>query len=173
MSTEQATASAAVLNVADAEEHVMLQGRWGHAYRVMTPEMRARGGNLGVSHNRLPPGFAASPFHFHIREDEVFYILSGRGVLRYGDQLRDVVAGDCISCPAGTGIAHQLANPYDEDLVYLAIGPHDPHEVCGYPDSGKVLVRALGQVGLLEKTPYMQGEPDVPRVFDLLEKRGD
>jgi uncharacterized cupin superfamily protein len=52
--------------------------------------------------------------------------------------------------------------------VYLAIGPRDPHEVCGYPDSGKVMVRGVGTVGRLEATAYMDGEPEVPTVFDLL-----
>ncbi len=33
-------------------------------------------------------------------------------------------------CPAGTGTAHQIANPYDEDLVYLGVELNDPHEVC-------------------------------------------
>jgi uncharacterized cupin superfamily protein len=64
----------------------------------------------------LPPGRSGCPFHTHQREDEVFYVLSGRGVLRYGETIDDIGAGDCIACPAGTGIAHQLANPFDEGL---------------------------------------------------------
>ena len=160
-----------VTNVDEAEEIEHLEGRWGHAYTVLTPGMRERGGTLGVCRNRLPPGFAAAPFHWHLREDEVFFVLSGRGVLRYGDQLRVVRQGDCISCPAGTQVAHQFANPFDEDFVYLAMGPHDPHEVCGYPDSGKVMVRSLRQVGFLRATPYMEGEPELPRVFELIDER--
>ena len=74
----------------------------------------------------------------HQLEDEVFFVLSGRGVLRYGEDVRPIRAGDCISCPAGTKIAHQIYNPHEEDLVYLAIGAFDPHDVCLYPDSGRV-----------------------------------
>jgi uncharacterized cupin superfamily protein len=135
---------------------------WASHWKVLTPRMRAAGGTLGVVHNTLPPGSVGGPFHWHAREDEVFFVLSGRGRLRYGDTTREVRAGDCISCPAGTRAAHQLANPYDEDLVYSAIGPHDPYEVCGYPDSGKVLVRALASVGRLEKADYLAGEPNPP-----------
>ena len=51
-----------------------------------------------------------------------------------------------------------MGNPFDEDFVYLSIGPYDPHEVCGYPDSGKVMVRGVETVGTLEKKPYMDGE---------------
>ena len=65
------------------------------------------------------------------------------------------------------GIAHQLANPFDEDLVYLAVGPNDAHEVCTYPDSGKVMVRSLKTVGYFEKAAYMHGEPGMPRILEM------
>ncbi|WAS95988.1 cupin domain-containing protein [Nannocystis punicea] len=153
-----------IVNVADVAE----QGSAGIApWKPLTPAL-SRPGALGLNLTRLPKGHTACPFHYHLREDEVFYILSGRGVLRYGDALHDVGAGDCISCPAGTGVAHQLANPYDEDLVYLAIGPNDPHEVCVYPDSGKVMVRGLKQVGYLRQAAYMDGEPEPPKIFELI-----
>ena len=158
-----------VVNVDDVEEIERLIGEhWGGRYRILTPAMRPSGGKLGVNWLRLPPGRTPVPFHSHCREDEVFYVLSGRGVLRYGDEpLRELRAGDCVSCPAGTGKAHQLANPFDEEFVYLAIGCHDPDEVCQYPDNGKVLVRSLQTVGRLAAAEYMDGEPDVPKILDL------
>lgn len=157
-----------VLNVADAAENVSEHGvYWGAGTRDLVPAMRAAGGSLGVRHVRVPPGRTACPFHTHAIEDEVFYVLSGTGVLRYGEALHPLRAGDCVSCPAGTGVAHQLANTGDVDLVYLAIGRRDPHEVCTYPDSGKVMVRSLQTVGYLEGAPYLDGEPDVPRVFGM------
>ncbi len=159
---------AVVINEADAPFEGGGEGPWGSTWKVLTPAMRERGGTLGVVMCRLEKGQTGCPFHYHMREDEVFYVLSGRGVLRYGDTLSEIGPGDCISCPAGTRIAHQLANPHDEDLVYLAIGPRDPHEVCGYPDNGKVMVRALGEVGFLTKADYMEGEPDPPRIFELI-----
>jgi len=160
-----------VVNIADAPAQTHGKGAWGGTYKVLTPSMRPRGGSLGVNHMRLSPGHAAVPFHYHAREDEVFYVLSGRGVLRYGDELFDIGPGDCISCPAGTKTAHQIANPYDEDLEYLSIGPYDPHEVCGYPDSGKILVRSEKKVGYLQGTEYMAGEPERPKVLELIERR--
>ena len=165
-----------VVNARDQEEHVHLDGEhWGGSYKVLTPALRGtdgRGmGRLGINETRLPPGRALCPFHYHQREDEVFYVLSGRGVLRYGDELTDIGPGDCISCAAGNGVAHQIANPFDEDLVYLAIGPNDPDEVCVYPDSGKVLVRSLRAVGVLERTAYMHGEADISPIFEMISSR--
>ncbi len=140
---------------------------WAGSYKVLTPHMRAAGGKLGVSQNTLPPGSIGCPFHWHAREDEVFYVLSGRGVLRYGDQpLREIGPGDCISCPADTRQAHQIGNPFDEDLVYLGIGPYEPHEVGGYPDNGKVMVRSIQTVGRLERLDYMHGEPETYAVLE-------
>ena len=157
-----------VVNVDELEETDYTSGDcWGGFDKQLTPSMRAKGGRLGVNLSRLPPGRTMCPFHFHEREDEVFFILSGRGVLRYGEDVREVRAGDCISCPAGTKVAHQLANPFEADMTYLAIGPHDPHEVAGYPDSGKVMVRSLGQVGILTKTPYLEAEPVPPRILGM------
>jgi uncharacterized cupin superfamily protein len=162
-----------VVNVDEVQEIEHLKGaRWGGTYKPLTPWIEKRGGKLGVNQSRLPPGRTTCPFHYHQREDEVFFVLSGRGVLRYGDDVRLLRPGDCVSCPAGTKTAHQIANPFDEDLVYLGIGPNDPDEVVVYPDSGKVMVRSLGKVGFLEKTDYYEGESDEPRIFELAKKLG-
>jgi len=140
-----------VVNLRDVPEIDHVEGRWGGTYKTLTPALAALAGprpRLGVSCSRLTKGQTTCPFHYHLREDEAFFVLSGRGVLRYGDELHDIGPGDCIACPADTRIAHQIANPYDEDLVYLGMGPNDPHEVAVYPDTGKVPGRTaliLGQ----------------------------
>jgi uncharacterized cupin superfamily protein len=158
--------SSHVVNTDEVEEIVELEGdHWGGAYKVLTPSMQK--GSLGANLSRLPPGRTTCPFHYHVHEDEIFFVLSGRGVLRYGESLRTIRAGDCIACPAGTKTAHQIANPFDEDLVYLAVGRNDPNEVCVYPDTGKVMIRSLGKVGYFDGVPYMDGEPARPKILDL------
>ncbi len=156
-----------IVNADNQPELERLMGEhWGAAFVPLTPSMRPGGGSLGINRMRVPPGHAAVPFHTHRKEDEAFFVLSGRGVFRYGEEpLREVGPGDCISCPAGTGVAHQLANPFDEDFVYLAIGAFDPNEVCTYPDNGKIMVRGIGQVGRMTTAPYMDGEPDLPKLL--------
>jgi len=162
-----------VVNVNEAPETGSVEGHFGAFDKILTPSMRERGGKLGVVRVRVPPRTVACPFHHHTLEDEVFFVLSGTGTLRYGEELFALREGDCVSCPAGTGVAHQVANTSEtEDLVYLAIGPHEPHEVCGYPDSGKIMVRSLRVVGVLDRTGYMHGEPEVPRVLELAREIG-
>jgi len=157
-----------VLNIDEAPEQSSADGRhWGGTYRVLTPYMAANGGTLGMNVSRLPPQRVGCPFHFHVLDDELFHVLSGTGLLRYGEETFPIRPGDTISCPAGTQVAHQIVNTGSEDLVYLGIGADSPNEVCGYPDSGKVMVRALKTVGVLTKTEYMAGEPERPLILDL------
>jgi uncharacterized cupin superfamily protein len=163
-----------VVNIDGVKEVEQLEGdRWGSAWKPLTPALDAVPGRLGANVSRVAPGHTACPFHTHARADEIFFVLSGRGVFRYGDTVREIRTGDCISCPAGTGIAHQLANPFDDELVYFAVGLNDPHEVCTYPDSGKIMIRSLKAVGRLTETPYMDGEATEPKVFELAQRIHD
>lgn len=160
-----------IVNLQEAPEKERSKAGFSHAISQLTPSMQARGGKLNVNRMRLKQGQTAYPFHHHLREDEVFVVLEGRGVLRYGEQLRDVRSGDCISCPAGTRIAHQFANPYPEDLVYLAIGPTDPHDVCVYPDSDKIAVKGIELTGHVTPKHYYDDEPSPPVIFALAAAR--
>jgi uncharacterized cupin superfamily protein len=160
-----------IVNMNDLPERDATAGPYGAAYMSLTPSMVPRGGKLGINRMRLRQGQTTCPFHYHLREDEAFFVLEGRGVLRYGEMLQDLRAGDCVSCPAGTGTAHQIANPYPEDLIYLAIGPFDPHEVCVYPDSDKVLVRGVKMRGKLAAKEYFDDEPTPPKIFELFAQR--
>jgi uncharacterized cupin superfamily protein len=170
MSDESATPPM-IVNMNDLPERSMPEDPYGAASVSLTPSMRPRGGKLGVNRMRLTQGQTTCPFHYHLREDEAFVVLEGRGVLRYGDELKDIRAGDCISCPAGTRVAHQIANPYAEELVYLAIGLFDPHEVCVYPDSDKVMVRGIERLGQLDAKEYLDDEPSPPKIFALAAQR--
>jgi uncharacterized cupin superfamily protein len=161
-----------VINIDEAEEESGGDDPvWGGDYRVLTPFMDEKGGKLGMNVTRLGPGKIGCPFHSHYVDDEIFFILSGSGVIRYGEEIYPVRPGDAISCPAGTGVAHQIANTGEEDLLYLGIGANSAIEVTSYPDSGKVMVRRLGVVGYLTKAAFMEGEPEQPALFGLLGDR--
>ena len=101
------------------------------------PKVGAR--DLGYSYDVLPPGKSGCPFHSHYAEEEMFFIVKGTGLLRYGTETRKVRAGDVICCPVGgPETAHQLVNDSDADLAYLSVSTMMPAEVCEYPDSKKV-----------------------------------
>ena len=96
---------------------------------------------LGCAVHVVPPGKKAFPFHRHHVMDEMFFILSGEGQYRFGDEKLPVRAGDIVAAPAG-GKAHQLINTGSEDLRYLGISTLAGAEVVEYPDSKKVGVTA-------------------------------
>ena len=67
--------------------------------------------DLGYSYDVVQPGKISCPFHSHRAEEEMFFIVSGEGTLRYGTETRRVRAGDFICCPVGgPETAHQLVN---------------------------------------------------------------
>ena len=139
---------------------------WVSFNKALTPAL-PRMGHLGMNLARVPPGQSACPFHAHQIEDEIFFVVSGRGVFRYGDRVTELRPGDAVSCPAGTGMAHQIANPFEADLVYLAIGMNDPNEVAIYPDSGQVLVRSLKRRGFLEPADCFEGQPSPSPIMTM------
>ena len=94
--------------------------------------------SIGANVTRVPPGKAGFPLHHHRANEEHFFILSGKGVLRVGAETYAVKPHDYVFNPPGDASeAHQLVNTGDEDLVYLAFSTTNLPEIVGYPDSGK------------------------------------
>lgn len=91
---------------------------------------------LGLSLWELPAGEAAYPYHFHLGEEEVLIVLSGRPSLRAPDGWRELSEGEVASFPVGEGGAHQVLNRTEELVRFLAISTHGAPDL--YPDSGKV-----------------------------------
>lgn len=122
--------------------------------------------DLGYGYDIVPPGKRSCPFHSHRAEEEMFFIVRGRGTLRFGSETRPIRAGDVICCPTGgPETAHQIINDSDEDLAYLSISTMKPVEVCEYPDSGKVAAYGGGVRHITRRdagVDYWDGEPGGP-----------
>lgn len=94
---------------------------------------------LGVNVAQVDPGKTAYPFHSHRVNDELFFILAGRGELRLGEHRHAVKEGDLIGCPAGgPQTAHQIINTGSVPLRYLSFSSELDPDICEYPDSKKV-----------------------------------
>src|SRR5262245_3663772 len=65
---------------------------------------------------RLPPGKSTTP-HYHPRTEEIYYLLSGRGSMQIGDEVREVGPGDAIAIPPGQ--VHTITNTGSETLLFL------------------------------------------------------
>jgi len=164
---EQAAARGRFKNVVQASQlpestWARETGKYGAAGREAAPALGAQG--LGYALVSLDPGRRSCPFHFHYSEEEMFYVLSGAGVLRQGkegekEEELELAPGDFVSFPAGTGIAHQFINRTEEPFVYLAVSNIVKGDVCVYPDSDKILFR--GARTMVRRSPvleYFDGE---------------
>jgi uncharacterized cupin superfamily protein len=137
-----------IINVADAPEVEVSSGeRFEVRMRRLAQPLGAQ--RIGSNVSTVPPGKAAFPFHHHHANEEHFFVLSGSGVLRHGDEWFEVHPHDYIYCaPGGAELAHQLVNTGEVDLVYLSMSTLQYPEVVGYPDSHKtgVAVAPFGQL---------------------------
>ena len=96
---------------------------------------------LGYNITAVPPGKRAFPFHNHMVNEEMFFVLEGSGEVRIGKDTHAIRAGDIIACPpGGDETAHQLVNTGAIELRYLAVSTKLSPEVCTYPDTGKFAV---------------------------------
>lgn len=169
-----------IVNLVDAPVHT---GKSGNHFEYSMSALAGIAGarSIGANVTRVPLGKAAFPFHHHRANEEHFFVLSGRGTLRVGDELHDVKPYDyVVNLPGGPEEAHQLINTGTEELVYLAFSTVVLPEVVGYPDSGKTGVRiSVGQDEstrfLLEDSTknvvgYWDGE-DGQKVAEILARR--
>lgn len=103
---------------------------------------------LGSRLIALDPGMRSSPFHSHRVNEEMFYIVMGKGEVRIGAERFPICAGDLIACPpGGPDTAHQIINTSSGELRYLAISTQESPDICEYPDSGKYMVMDSGGSG--------------------------
>ena len=66
----------------------------------------------------LQPGCSIGA-HPHDQEEEIYYILSGKGVVEDNGQLREMGPGDALK--TGGGESHSITNNGTEPLVFLAV----------------------------------------------------
>ncbi|MGE0231035.1 MAG: cupin domain-containing protein [Flavobacteriaceae bacterium] len=102
--------------------------------------------NFGVNLTRLAPGGESALLHRHRVQDEFIYVLQGEPVLVTDRGEVQLSPGMCAGF-AAAGIAHQLVNRTDEDVVYLEVGDRTPGDEVSYP--GDDIEAVLGPSGWL------------------------
>jgi uncharacterized cupin superfamily protein len=100
--------------------------------------------NFGVNLTRLAPGGESALLHRHSKQDEMVYILEGEPTLVTDQGEVQLRPGMCAGFPAG-GIAHQLVNRTNKDVLYLEIGDRTPGDEGRYPNDD--IKAALGPDG--------------------------
>lgn len=122
-----------------------LEARTGCGYpepfrsRCLPREKRALGDafglkTIGINLTTLHPGKESSMRHWHTREEEFVYLLSGELVLVTNAGEQTLKPGMCVGFPVDTADGHQLVNRGQEPAVYLEISNRDPSDTPVYPD---------------------------------------
>jgi len=82
------------------------------------PESACLRGMKFVSLAWLQPGLSYKP-HSHPNQEEIWYIISGKGTMRIDEEKRKIRDGDIIYIPVN-GV-HQIINDGDEMIKFLAM----------------------------------------------------
>ena len=108
-----------------------LRGRW--------TALGEAAGSVGVGVRRIqvPAGGWSTPAHDHGREEEIFYVLDGSGIVWRDGVCVEVGPGDCVVFLPRRG-AHSMHALSDLDL--LAFGPREYEESVRFPRLGLSLV---------------------------------
>jgi len=112
--------------------------------------------NFGVNLLRVPAGCASSQRHWHSRQDELVYVVSGELVLVTDAGEQTLTAGMVAGFPAGRRDGHHLVNRSGRDAVLLEIGDRMPGDEVDYADIDMVLRSVEGAERFQHKdgTPY-------------------
>ena len=137
------------------------KGKRGYEYYRRKFIGWGQAGQCVVNIYEIPVGKSAYPYHYHHMNEEVFYIISGQGLLRTPQGERTVLAGELLFFPAAPAGAHKLTNNGRQPLVYLDFDTANDLDVTVYPDSGKLGIwgKGINQVFREEgAVDYYEGE---------------
>jgi uncharacterized cupin superfamily protein len=125
-----------------------IRGRWSYLGEA------AGSVRIGVRRIEVPADGWSTPAHEHGREEEIFFVLRGRGLSWQRGQTAEIAAGDCIVYAPRRG-AHTLHAL--EPLDVLAFGPREHDESVGFPRLGMSFVgrRAVeSSPGAIDGVPF-------------------
>jgi uncharacterized cupin superfamily protein len=105
----------------------------GARYRVF---WRPDDAQLGATLYEFVPGMPEDRIHMHYGTEELFFVLSGRPVLRTPAGTEELQPGDYVFCPEGRAGLHTFANPADEPTRILAVSAGRYPDVVAYPEHG-------------------------------------
>lgn len=98
----------------------------GSEIRELLAHRNSRIRNQTLAEARLSPGRFTTP-HRHLKTEEIYYILEGRGSMQVDGETRAVVPGDAIAIPPGS--AHKITNTGNGLLKFLCCcAPGYEHE---------------------------------------------
>jgi len=116
-----------------------------------------------VSIYEIPPQKSNYPYHYHLKSEEIFYVISGNGIIETPNGDKSIKAGDIIVCPPSPNGAHKIINTSQtEMLTYLDCDTISCPDIAYYPKSNKVGIILNGGLNTFYKNntdvDYYDGE---------------
>jgi len=96
--------------------------------------------NFGVNLTTLQPQSRSALRHWHTKQDEFIYLLSGELTLITNEGETILKAGQSVGFPAGEENGHCFYNHSDAIATYLEIGDRTPNDAGNYPDDDLVAI---------------------------------
>lgn len=110
---------------------------------------------FGVNLTVLEPGGQTALRHWHAREDECVYVVSGEVVLITDAGETALSAGMFAGFPAGVPDGHHLVNRSSAPVTLIEIGTRSEDEDATYPDDDLTFQKRGGSFRFFHKS----GEP--------------
>jgi uncharacterized cupin superfamily protein len=132
----------------DVESHHRAKGEMDAEWQFLG--LAAGTARIGINRVRVAPGKLPTPPHSHGASEEIYYVLSGSGLLWQDGEVHGVRPNDCVIQVADHFEHTFVAGP--DGLEYLVYGTRHPTEIGWLPRS-----RAI-RIGW----PWVQGRDDDP-----------
>ncbi|HVP86351.1 MAG TPA: cupin domain-containing protein [Rhizomicrobium sp.] len=110
--------------------------------------------DFGVNILTLPPGAWSSQRHWHDKEDEFVYVLTGELTLVTDEGEEILKPGDCAAFPKNASSGHHLINKSGAPATCLEVGTRTADDSTTYPDIDLFFDGNLGWYTKKNGTPY-------------------
>jgi uncharacterized cupin superfamily protein len=116
----------------------------------------------GVALETLGPGARSSDRHWHEREDEFVYVVSGTVTLVEDSGETGLGPGAAAAFPAGHPVGHCLENRGSVAVVYLIAGTWAAADRVHYTTRDRIRIRDAGGERLIRRdgTPLAEGNAE-------------
>jgi uncharacterized cupin superfamily protein len=88
---------------------------------------------LVLAQDEMPPDTHNTELHFHSAREEAWFVRSGSGIARLGEEAHPLRAGSFWLCRENTGVGHRV-EVGAEGMQLVTMGDLIPGDVCVYPE---------------------------------------
>jgi uncharacterized cupin superfamily protein len=109
------------------------EGRDGRVAYASRDAREMGSDKLVLAQDEMPPDTHNTELHFHSAREEAWFVRSGHGIARLGEEAHPLSAGSFWLCPENTGVGHRIEVGAD-GMQLVTIGDLIPGDVCVYPE---------------------------------------